>query len=136
MGPTRASGSPANPGRTAGSRHGGRLLPRNMAQWLGTVEGTENLTAMMPAVTPIDGWIWGNQYVNGAYQLALNHAWGLSTSNRTAQPIDQYNWSKLLTFVPLKEMDRVAKRKGQSVSSRTGSAIPLMTSIGGGFPSR
>ena len=36
--------------------------------------------------TPIDGWIWGNEYVNGAYQLALNHVWGFSTTGQTRQP--------------------------------------------------
>lgn len=85
---------------------GGSYL--GMVQWLGVIEGTENLTAMMPSVTPIDGWIWGNEYVNGAYQLALNHGWGFSTTGRTRQPVDQYDWSKLLRFLPLVEMDRLA----------------------------
>ena len=49
---------------------GGSYL--GMVQWLGVLESSDYLTAMMPSVTPIDGWIWGNQYVGGAYQLALN----------------------------------------------------------------
>jgi putative CocE/NonD family hydrolase len=85
---------------------GGSYL--GMVQWLGVIESTEHLTAMMPSVTPIDGWIWGNEYVNGAYQLALNHGWGFSTTGRTKQPTDQYDWGKLLMFLPLVEMDRVA----------------------------
>jgi putative CocE/NonD family hydrolase len=85
---------------------GGSYL--GMDQWLGVLEGTDHLTAMMPAVTPIDGWIWGNEYVNGAYQLALNHGWGFSTTGRTKQPTEQYDWNKLLRFLPLVEMDRVA----------------------------
>ena len=85
---------------------GGSYL--GMVQWLGVLEGSDYLTAMMPAVTPIDGWIWGNEYVNGAYQLALNHGWGFSTTNRTKQPTAQYDWMKLLHFLPLIEMDKVS----------------------------
>jgi hypothetical protein len=88
---------------------GGSYL--GMDQWLGTIESTEHLTCMVPAVTPIDGWIWGNEYENGAYQLALNQVWGLTTTNRTLQPTDQYDWRKLLMFLPLNEMDKVATGK-------------------------
>ncbi len=85
---------------------GGSYL--GMVQWLGALESTEHLTAMMPSVTPIDGWIWGNEYVQGAYQLALNHVWGFSTTGQTRQPIDLYDWRRLFGFLPLIEMDRVA----------------------------
>jgi len=85
---------------------GGSYL--GMAQWLGMIEGTENLSAIMPSVSPIDGWIWGNQYVNGAYQLALNLGWGLSTAGRTNQPLLQYNWKKLLGHLPLDQADVAA----------------------------
>ena len=85
---------------------GGSYL--GMVQWLGVLESADYLTAMMPAVTPIDGWIWGNQYVNGAYQLALNHGWGFGTSNRTRQPTTQHDWMRLLRFLPLIKADETA----------------------------
>ena len=77
-------------------------------QWLGVLENDDYLTAMMPAVTPIDGWLWGNEYVNGAYQIALNQYWGFLTSSRSLQPAEHYDWEKLLRFLPLIEMDREA----------------------------
>ena len=76
-------------------------------QWLGALESDDHLTAMMPAVTPIDGF-WGAHYVNGAYQLALNHPWGFRNSSRTFQPTEHYHWEKLLKFLPLLEMDQEA----------------------------
>ena len=79
-----------------------------MVQWLGALENSDYLTAMMPASTPIDGWIWGNQYVNGAYQLALNHGWGFSTTNRTSQPTGMHDWMKLHRFLPLIDTAKVA----------------------------
>ena len=77
-------------------------------QWLGVLENDDYLTAMMPAVTPIDGWLWGNEYVNGAYQIALNQYWGFLTSSRSLQPAEHYDWEKLLRFLPLIEMDKEA----------------------------
>ena len=74
-------------------------------QWQGVQESSDYLTAMMPAVASVDTWRMGNIYVNGAYQLALMQSWGLSTSNRTRQPTEQYNWEKLLRFLPIIEMD-------------------------------
>ena len=88
---------------------GGSYL--GMVQWLGALENSDYLTAMMPSSTPIDGWIWGNQYVNGAYQLALNHAWGFSTTNRTRQPTGMYDWMKLHRFLPLIDTAKVATGK-------------------------
>ena len=85
---------------------GGSYL--GMVQWLGVLESSDYLTAMMPSVTPIDGWIWGNQYVNGAYQLALNHGWGFGTTNRTRQPTGMHDWMKLHRFLPLIETAKVA----------------------------
>ena len=75
-------------------------------QWLGVLESDDYLTTMMPASTTMDGWIWGAHYVNGAYQLALNHTWGFLAGGRTMQPTAHHHWEKLLKFLPLIEMDK------------------------------
>ena len=85
---------------------GGSYL--GMVQWLGVIEGSDNLTAMMPSSTPIDGWIWGNQYVNGAYQVALSQEWAVGNNSRTRQPTAQYDWLKLLRHLPLVDMIKVS----------------------------
>ena len=85
---------------------GGSYL--GQVQWQGVQESSDYLSAMMPAVASVDTWRMGNIYVNGAYQLALMQSWGLSTSNRTRQPTQQYNWEKLLRFLPIIEMDKAA----------------------------
>ena len=85
---------------------GGSYL--GMVQWLGVLESSDYLTAMMPSVTPIDGWIWGNQYVGGAYQLALNQWSAFLFTNRTRQPTAQYDWMKLHRFLPLIETPKVS----------------------------
>ncbi len=85
---------------------GGSYL--GQVQWQGVQKSSDYLSAMMPAVASVDTWRMGNLYVNGAYQLALMQSWGLSTSNRTRQPTQQYNWEKLLRFLPIIEMDKAA----------------------------
>lgn len=96
---------------------GGSYL--GVVQWFGVQESSEYLvTAMMPSVTPTDGWKCGDNafYVNGAFQLPVL-AWGLSNQSRTRQPTDVYvDWEALFRYLPLMEMDRVA----------TGNTVPFV----------
>ena len=95
---------------------GGSYL--GVVQWFGVQESSEYLTAMMPSVTPTDGWKCGDNafYVNGAFQLPVL-AWGFSNQSRTRQPTDVYvDWEALFRHLPLVDMDRVA----------TGNTVPFV----------
>jgi putative CocE/NonD family hydrolase len=88
---------------TVGASYGG------LTQWLSAPLRSQYLKAMAPRVTPSDFWREDN-YFGGAFALGLNLHWALSTSSRSMQNAEIYDWDQVYWSLPLIDADRQAGR--------------------------
>jgi len=90
---------------TVGSSYDG------LTQWLPARHRSRFLRAMVPSVCPSDFWHQDN-YLGGAFALALNAAWALSYNSRSSSHAPVQSWTELAWSLPLVE---IPGRAGRSI---------------------
>ena len=72
-------------------------------QWQSAPLRSRYLRAMSTQMTPSDFWL-EDEYVGGAFALALNVHWAVSTSAHSNQQADVYDWPRLFRGRPLRDL--------------------------------
>ncbi len=80
-----------------------------ITQWQAAPEASPYLKCMAPRVAPCDMWEH-LVYTHGAFQVAFMATWGMTTNARTNQSVDFQDWSRVLTTLPVVDVDRAAGR--------------------------